>query len=117
MKRDFFFRIEDILESIDKIEQYTKGKTQEEFYENNLLQDAVVRRLEVIGEAAKHIPTTIKNKNAQIPWKQMSGLRDIAIHDYSSLEYLRIWNTLKKDLPSTKVMIEQLKKEMEDITQ
>ncbi|MGP8023663.1 MAG: DUF86 domain-containing protein [Methanobacterium sp.] len=78
--KDIRVFIEDILESIKKIEEYTDPITDDEFYRNTLIQDAVFRRLTIIGEAVKNIPPEIKNKYTDIPWKKIAGMRDILIH-------------------------------------
>lgn len=109
MKRDFKLRIQDILDSMNLIESYIKGKSEDDFYEDFELQDAVMRRLEIIGEATKHIPTTIRERYPEIPWKKMAGLRDVAIHDYSDIVTERIWSTIIIVIPTTKKLIEKVK--------
>lgn len=94
--------IEDILESIDKIEQYTKNKTKEEFLNNYEKQDAVMKRLEVIGEAVKNIPEEFKKKRSEIPWQKIAGMRNVLIHEYFGLNMERVWDTVKKDIPKLK---------------
>ena len=85
MKKDIRVFIQDILESIKLIEDYAKGVSEEDFLDkdNNLqMKDAIIRRLEIIGEAVKNIPDGFKRKYPNIPWKQISGMRDILIHEY-----------------------------------
>lgn len=82
MKREASLFIKDVLEVICKIEEYTALLNKEEFLKNHLVQDAVLRRLEVIGEAVKNIPNDVRSNYSDIPWKQMAGLRDVLIHDY-----------------------------------
>ena len=94
--------LEDILESIERIEEYTKGKTLEEFLDIYEKQDAIIKRLEIIGEAVKNIPADIKKKHPKIPWKDMAGMRDILIHEYFGVIMERIWNTAKNDIPKLK---------------
>jgi len=108
MKRNPKLFLCDISESIDLIEKYIKGETYKKFIANNELQDAVIRRLGIIGEAAKSVPTDIKKKNPNIPWKQMAGMRDMITHEYFGIIMKRIWDTAKKDLPKLKKQIEKL---------
>jgi len=99
MKKDVRIFIQDILESIQKIEEYTHGMSREEFYRASQVQDAVIRRLEIIGEAAKNIPEDFRNKHPEIRWKQIAGMRDILIHGYFNVNLERVWVVVKKDLP------------------
>ena len=82
MKRELGLYINDILESIDKIEGYIKNTGQTRFREDQQIQDAVIRRLEIIGEATKNIPDDLRIKYPDIPWKAIAGMRDILIHEY-----------------------------------
>jgi uncharacterized protein with HEPN domain len=97
--------LEDILESIERIEQYTKGITKDEFLDDYEKQDAIMKRLEVIGEAVKNIPTGVKKKYPEIPWKDMAGMRDVLIHEYFGVLMERIWDTAKNDIPKLKKQI------------
>ena len=94
--------LEDILESIEKIETYTRNVTFENFDSNTELQDAVVRRLEIIGEAVKNLPAETKSKHPEIPWKQISGMRDVLIHEYAGVSLKRVWKVITDDLSPLK---------------
>lgn len=111
MKRDFKVYIDDISDSITKIEKYTKKATKASFKKNTQLQDAVLRRLEIIGEAVKHIPTEIKREHPKTPWKQIAGARDIFAHEYFGVKLDRVWDTVKKDLPKLKDQVKEFLKE------
>lgn len=102
--------LEDILESIGRIEQYAKGKTKDEFLDDYEKQDAIMKRLEVIGEAVKNIPTGVKKKYPGIPWRDMAGMRDILIHEYFGVLMERVWDTAKNDIPKLKKQISELLK-------
>lgn len=112
-KRDFKIFIMDILESIERIESYTKNKTENEFFDNYEKQDAIMKRLEVIGEAVKHIPKEFKEKHSKIPWKDISGMRDKLIHEYFGVVMERVWDTAKNDIPKFKNQISELLKNLE----
>ena len=79
--------VEDILEAMDKIERYTKDLTYEAFAKNDMVVDAVIRNLEIIGEASRNTPVNVRDKYHDIPWKRMIGLRNIAIHEYFGIDY------------------------------
>lgn len=106
--RDWKFRIQDILFAIDKIEKYTSGKTLEEFIESDIVMDAVIRNFEIIGEASKSIPLSIRDSYAYIPWVEMSGMRDILIHQYFGVDLKVLWHTATEHLPPLKTQLETL---------
>ncbi|MFQ6107213.1 MAG: DUF86 domain-containing protein [Thermoplasmata archaeon] len=113
MKRDISVYVQDIIESITRIEDYTRNVTEEEFYENTQVQDAVLRRLEIMGEAVKNIPDETKERHKGIPWKEIAGLRDILIHGYFGVNLKRIWKVVKEDIPELRVRILEVKREIE----
>ncbi len=100
--RDYKLYLDDILEAIKKIEKYTKGKTSLQIKNNDLAIDAVVRNLEIIGEAAKHIPATIRNKYPTVEWRKIIALRNILAHEYFGVDKDVICNIIKKKLPKFK---------------
>ncbi len=75
------------------------------FASNDAMQDAVMRRLEIIGEAVKHLPDEMKDKYPNIPWKNIAGMRDVLIHEYAGVQIERVWRTAKDDLPPLKQVI------------
>ena len=107
MKRDYKLYINDIRECILQIEKYLKNVSEEEFKKNKLVQDAVIRRLEIMGEASKNIPRSLKEKNKQVPWLAMTHFRDLIAHSYFSTSIQRIWIAATKDL---KVIKETMRK-------
>lgn len=102
MKRNPKLFLEHILESITLIEEYTQDVTKETFMESMKVQDMVLRRLEIIGEAVKNIPEDIKSAHADIPWKSIAGMRDKLIHQYFSIDLKLTWNVVKNQLPTLK---------------
>jgi uncharacterized protein with HEPN domain len=106
--------VEDILESMNKIERYIKGLTYELFLKNEMVVDAVIRNLEIIGEASKNIPEDIREKYPNIPWRRMVGLRNIALHEYFGIDLGIIWEIITKNLPETKPKIKMLLKSSND---
>lgn len=102
MKRNIGLYLQDIWESISAIEEYTQDLAENEFYSNRQVQDAVVRRLEIIGEAVKNIDDDFRNKYPEIPWKKIAGTRDIIAHEYFGVRLDRIWDIIEKDLPHLK---------------
>lgn len=108
IERNYKMYIEDILESIGKIESYTKDLNYEEFIASGMIVDAVIRNLEIIGEATKNIPNGIHEQYPEIPWKKMIGLRNIATHAYFGIDLEIIWKIITKNLPETKEWIQKM---------
>ena len=108
MKKDPKVFIGHIIESIELIEQYAKKLTTNTFKKDIAMQDAIIRRLEIIGEAVKNIPTSFKTKYPEIPWKQMAGMRDILIHEYFDVDIALTWSVVKLKLPSLKPQLQNL---------
>lgn len=90
----------DIIDSINKILNYTAGMTLAEFMVSDEKQDAVLRRILVIGEATKRLSSEFRQRHPEIPWKEIAGTRDIIVHDYNRVDAERIWDVIQNDLPS-----------------
>ena len=112
-KRDLSVYIQDIIDSIEKIEEYTTGITEDEFMKNSQVHDAVLRRLEIVGEAVKKVPPSVRGKHPQVPWKKIAGLRDVLIHEYFGVSGKRIWKVVKDDLLVLKSDMAHIKKGLE----
>lgn len=110
-KRDMRLYLNDIWESIIAIEEYTQPITEEDFYKNRQVQDAIVRRLEIIGEAVKNIDEDFRNKYPDIPWKKIAGLRDVIAHEYFGVKLERIWAVIRKDISDLKKKMLRIKGE------
>jgi len=108
MKKDFIIYLEDIIDAITHIVEYTTNSTQEVFEKDDYMQDAVIRRFEIIGEAVKHIPEDFRKSHPEIPWKLATGMRDVLIHNYNEVNFERLWKTIKEDLPQFKKQIKTL---------
>ncbi|MBI5078684.1 DUF86 domain-containing protein [Candidatus Saganbacteria bacterium] len=112
MKREYSDYIQDIIEAIGNVQDFTKDLTYESFREDQKANFAVVRALEVIGEAAKNIPASLREKYPDIPWKQMTGMRDKLIHEYFGVRYEVVWDTIKIEIPELKPKFEKMLKEL-----
>lgn len=109
--KDNWVYIEHILLSINKIEKFTENISHREFLRNQLIQDAVIRNIEIIGEAAKKLSDDFKSTYHLIPWKEMAGMRDKLIHDYLGVDIEVVWETVIEDIPFLKSLILVLLKE------
>jgi len=99
MTRDLRLYLQDIVDSIEKIQRYTENMTFAEFELNNMAIDAVIRNFEIIGEAAGHLPDELYDKNPEIPWHKMKAMRNIMAHEYFRVDLEIIWNTARESLP------------------
>ena len=111
MKNDKAY-LNHILDAISDAQSFVKGVTKEEFIENREKQYAVLRALEIIGEASKNLSKELKNKHREVPWKDISGMRDKLIHEYFGVNLDLVWETAKKNLPEVKRQIREILKEI-----
>lgn len=107
-KRDELVFFEDILACIEKIEEYLEGVSEKEFEINSEKQDAVIRRIEIIGEAVKGISMETRQKYPEIRWREMAGMRDMVIHQYFGVTIGMVWRVATSDIPKLKVKIEEI---------
>ena len=112
-ERDDIIYLKHILDAIDRIEEYLSGVTHETFTKTPLLQDGVIRQIEIIGEASKRISSTLRSEYSHIPWKDITGMRDKLIHDYFGVDIDAVWLTTKKDISMLKKEVGQI---LRDIT-
>ena len=93
-------RITDILQCIAKIQRFTKGYSFDDFQGDDKTIDSVLRNLEIIGEAVRHVPAEIRAQYPELPWAEMLTMRNIVIHEYHGVNLSIIWQTVKEDLPA-----------------
>ncbi|MBI4035962.1 DUF86 domain-containing protein [Candidatus Daviesbacteria bacterium] len=110
MRKDSTIFLIHISESIEWIEKETNDISKDKFIREVPIQDAAIRRLEIIGEAVKNLPGDFKKKYPAIPWQKISGLRDKLIHGYFGVDLGLVWEIIKKDLPTFKKQIQQMLK-------
>ena len=113
MKRNLNLFIEDIIESINAIEEFSKNTNKEELFSNRLKQSAIIRELEIIGEAVKNIPKFFREKYPKIQWNKIAGMRDVIIHGYFRVDLDAVWNVIKEDIPILKKQISKIKKDLQ----
>jgi len=113
MKREVGDFIEDIINAMDKALKFVEGMSYEEFAQDDKTIFAVVRAIEITGEAVKNVPDDIKKKYPEIPWKGMAGMRDKVIHGYFGVDLKVVWDTVKKRIPEVKPLFERMLEELE----
>lgn len=101
-ERNYLIYILDILGAIDLINEYCQKMDEVAFSQNTLIQDAVIRRFQIIGEAAAQIPQEMRRQFSDIPWKQIISFRNLIIHDYANVKYGKVWEVIEVELPKLK---------------
>ena len=111
--RDYRDYLQDIFDAVNDIENFVDNMTYEEFIKDRKTLNAVVRSIEIIGEASKNIPETMKAKYKELPWKQMTGMRDKLIHAYFGVDAETLWKAVKENIPPLKQSIEKMLEDLE----
>ncbi len=101
-KKDDHVYVKHILEAIERIENYTRGVDFEEFLENEMMQDAIVHSIQIIGEAANNISPAFKESHPKIPWKDINGMRNKLVHHYFEVHLGNVWDTVPESIPALK---------------
>ena len=108
MKRNDRVYLTHILEAIKKIDKYTKGLNYAAFLTDDLVQDGVIRQLEIIGEASKKLSVATRTLAPDLPWEDIAGMRDVLMHQYFGVDLSAVWDTVRQDLPTFKDKISNL---------
>ena len=107
-KKDSLIFIKHVRDSIEEIMVFTKNVSKKKFVEEKLIQNAVIRSIEVIGEAVKNLPIDFRSRYTKIPWNKIAGMRDKLIHNYFGVDLDRIWDVVKEDIPELKKSIREI---------
>lgn len=108
VQREYLDYIKDILDAIEKATQFIEGMELEQFAQDAKTVFAVIRALEIIGEATKNVPPSVRGKYATVPWREMAGMRDKLIHEYFGVNVAVVWKTMMEDMPPLKSKIERI---------
>ena len=104
-KRNDAVYLQHLLDAVERIEQYTTGMTEQQFLQNSLVQDAVVRQLEIIGEASRNLSDELRQKHSQVPWAKVVGMRNRIVHAYFDVDLTIVWEVIQRDLPDLKAQV------------
>lgn len=108
IKREFILYLEDMFQSMQRIEEYLGDLDFKKFKMTHIVVDAVVRNFEIIGEASRKIPSDIQEKYPEIPWRKMYGLRNLIAHEYFGIDYEMIWEIAKNNLPQNRKDLQKI---------
>lgn len=112
MKRDSSFFLKHVIECIERIEKFVDKLEEEDFLKDELVQSAVIRQIEVVGEAVKNLPIDFVNKYPLVPWGDIAGTRDKMIHYYFGVDLKLVWEIVVDDLPELKSQVENILKDL-----
>jgi uncharacterized protein with HEPN domain len=109
-QRDDSVYLRHIRDAIAKTQTYAKGISKSTFLSNTLIQDAIIRQIEIMGEAAKRVSEKTRSENVRVPWQDIAGMRNKLIHDYFGVDIEKVWFTVRRDIPELKKQIDRILK-------
>ncbi len=107
MSRDVGLYLEDMLEAVRRVSEYSSGLTRAELVADRKTVDAIVRNLEILGEAAKHVPAEVRSRNPAVDWKRIAGMRDVLAHDYFGIDEDILWDVIANKIPALQAPLEE----------
>ena len=113
MKRNVALYVRDILQNMQDAEDFIQGLTYGQFASDKKTANAVIRSMEVIGEAAKHVPASVRSKYPAVPWREMAGMRDKVIHFYFGVDLETVWVVVKERIPAIRPIIQEILRDLE----
>jgi uncharacterized protein with HEPN domain len=113
LKRDARLYLDDIVEAIQRIEEYSAHTNFDSFKQDRKAIDAIVRNFEIMGEAVNKIPSSLRNKYPDIPWTEMMGMRNKLIHEYFGVDIQILWKTIKADIPQLEPQVRKMLEDLE----
>lgn len=114
MKHDESVYLKHILDAIAKIEEYLQGVSEDTFQDTSLVQDGVIRQLEIIGEAVRHLSSEFRKTYPDVPWQDIAGMRDKLIHDYFGIDLMEVWSSATEDVPQLKTRVIQILRQVDN---
>jgi uncharacterized protein with HEPN domain len=114
VKKDDSVYLRHILDAISRIEEYTHGIKYQDFMNNHLVQDGVIRQIEIVGEATKRLSKETRGRHPEIPWKDMSGMRNKLMHGYFGVDLDAVWDTVERDIPTLKKKLKEIVQQEEN---
>ena len=114
MKRDDTVYLIHILKAISFIEAYTQGLSEKDFQSNNLVQDGTIRQIQIIGEVAKNLSSSLRVKYPHVPWRGIAGMKDKLVHNYFGVDIDSVWAVIEEDIPTLKKVVMKIIKDLNE---